>query len=166
MSAAHPMTVNSCAASSSRSPIWLSPPDGDLIERVGERPSSPDAAVQVTPLPHRTCDRPGRVRSKSPRQQPQRVTNLDQFEAFELSTWRTRIVINEGALRCRIIGGAATLASRSKPEHQAYAWELHRMVEAAVDMPAGTVSSRPHAPGRRGLEYVETGLGWDWATKW
>jgi RNA polymerase sigma factor (sigma-70 family) len=70
--------------------------------------------------------------------------HLDQFEArAQLSTWLTRIVVNEAAARRRSAhrGGdgessaaLATLASSDpSPEHQAYACELHRMLEQAVD---------------------------------
>lgn len=69
--------------------------------------------------------------------------HLDQFEArAQLSTWLTRIVINEAARRRSARRGGdgespgvlATLASRDpSPEHQAYACELQRMLERAVD---------------------------------
>ena len=74
-------------------------------------------------------------------------SHLDRFEArSQLSTWLTRIVINEASARRRSSlrvpavrdgessAALAMLASPDpSPEHQAYAWELHRMVEAAVD---------------------------------
>jgi RNA polymerase sigma-70 factor (ECF subfamily) len=60
-----------------------------------------------------------------------------------ISSWLTRIVVNEAAARRRSAhrGGdgessaaLATLASSDpSPEHQAYACELHRMLEQAVD---------------------------------
>jgi RNA polymerase sigma-70 factor, ECF subfamily len=77
--------------------------------------------------------------------------HLAQFEArSRLSTWLTRIVINEASARRRHLtraplnsraadraGQAQTLAAvasvQPSPEHQAYASELQRLLEAAVD---------------------------------
>ena len=78
--------------------------------------------------------------------------HLDQFEArSQLSTWLTRIVINEAmarrrqALRVRTESGGPDgaswaedplerlPASQPDPEHQAYAGELQRVLEDAVD---------------------------------
>jgi RNA polymerase sigma-70 factor (ECF subfamily) len=76
--------------------------------------------------------------------------NLKQFEArAQLSTWLTRIVINEASARRRRLFRTALPARSSapddapleefllsdlpSPEHQAYAGELHRVLEAAVD---------------------------------
>src|SRR5687767_11718172 len=70
--------------------------------------------------------------------------HLDQFEArSRLSTWLTRIVINEASARrrrsirtgsIRNRGGsqhdlAALAATQPSPEHQAYAGELQRLLE-------------------------------------
>ena len=72
--------------------------------------------------------------------------HLDQFEArARLSTWLTRIVIHEAYARLRQHQRQASLASRVAdegpvtagavrgPEHQAYASELQRVIEDAVD---------------------------------
>jgi RNA polymerase sigma-70 factor (ECF subfamily) len=75
--------------------------------------------------------------------------HLGQFESrAQLSTWLTRIVINEAHARRRRNGHAASLAAgtatadrdaeeiasaQPSPEQQAYAGELHRVLEAAVD---------------------------------
>jgi RNA polymerase sigma-70 factor (ECF subfamily) len=79
--------------------------------------------------------------------------HLDQFEArARLSTWLTRIVINEararrrhsirrGSIRDRAaaLHDPATVATtQPTPEHQAYASELQRLLERAVDsLPEG-----------------------------
>lgn len=79
--------------------------------------------------------------------------HLDQFEArSRLSTWLTRIVINEASARrrrsirtgsIRNRGGSqrdlsALAATQPSPEHQAYAGELQRLLERAVDsLPEG-----------------------------
>jgi RNA polymerase sigma-70 factor (ECF subfamily) len=74
-------------------------------------------------------------------------SHLRQFDArARFSTWLTRIAINEAITRARKRGrhvpldeedteiGAAVMASREQdPEHQAFASELGRLVEAAVD---------------------------------
>lgn len=76
--------------------------------------------------------------------------HLDRFEArAQVSTWLTRIVINEACARRRVSsrtlvahrpdnGSApglldAAASSLPSPEHQAYAGELQRMIEDAVD---------------------------------
>ena len=78
--------------------------------------------------------------------------HLDQFEARSaLSTWLTRIVLNEAFARRKSLQRAATMvaaedaengqrtamdkvaSSQPTPEHQAYASELHRLLESAVD---------------------------------
>jgi RNA polymerase sigma-70 factor, ECF subfamily len=72
--------------------------------------------------------------------------HLRQFEArAQLSTWLTRIVINEASARRRRLGQAtrtdetdshaadAVASPVPGPEQQAYAGELHRVLEAAVD---------------------------------
>jgi RNA polymerase sigma-70 factor, ECF subfamily len=75
-------------------------------------------------------------------------SHLDQFESrARLSTWLTRIVIHEAYARRRQQQRQETLASRVAdegsvmprevrgpgPEHQAYASELNRVIEDAVD---------------------------------
>jgi RNA polymerase sigma-70 factor (ECF subfamily) len=76
-------------------------------------------------------------------------THLDQFEArSQISTWLTRIVINEASARRRALalpqrqsdagnepGSAVDAAASSlpSPEHQAYACELQRLIADAVD---------------------------------
>ncbi len=73
-------------------------------------------------------------------------THLHQFEArSRLSTWLTRIVINEAVARRRVdqrptstgslgAGAAADVPSGlPNPEQQAYATELHGLLEAAID---------------------------------
>jgi RNA polymerase sigma-70 factor (ECF subfamily) len=73
--------------------------------------------------------------------------HLRQFESrAQLSTWLTRIVINEAHARRRRVGHASYLPTTTadddaeavacrqpSPEQQAYAGELHRVLEAAVD---------------------------------
>jgi RNA polymerase sigma-70 factor, ECF subfamily len=73
--------------------------------------------------------------------------HLRQFESrAQLSTWLTRIVINEAHARRRRIGHASYLPTAAadgdaeavaspqpSPEQQAYAAELHRVLEVAVD---------------------------------
>ena len=73
--------------------------------------------------------------------------HLHQFEArSQLSTWLTRIVINEASARRRRLDqaqlGAGAAGERTaetvhsahpNPEQQAYADELHRILEEAVD---------------------------------
>lgn len=72
--------------------------------------------------------------------------HLHQFEArSQLSTWLTRIVINEASARRRRLDQAhlasaagegaveAVHSAHPNPEQQAYADELHRILEAAVD---------------------------------
>jgi RNA polymerase sigma-70 factor (ECF subfamily) len=76
--------------------------------------------------------------------------HLRQFESrAQLSTWLTRIVINEACARRRQVSRAGRSETRSaeappgalaaaasslpSPEHQAYAGELQRMIEEAVD---------------------------------
>jgi RNA polymerase sigma-70 factor, ECF subfamily len=73
-------------------------------------------------------------------------THLDQFESrARLSTWLTRIVIHEAYARRRQHQRQASLASRvadegpvtvgvgTGPEHQAYASELQKVIESAID---------------------------------
>jgi RNA polymerase sigma-70 factor (ECF subfamily) len=76
-------------------------------------------------------------------------SHLDQFESrARLSTWLTRIVIHEAYARRRQQQRQESLASRvadegpaapvgsrvfGGPEHQAYASELNRVIEGAVD---------------------------------
>jgi RNA polymerase sigma-70 factor, ECF subfamily len=76
--------------------------------------------------------------------------HLDRFEArSQVSTWLTRIVINEACARRRQASRtgrsetpsgetphgalAAAASALPSPEHQAYAGELQRMIEEAVD---------------------------------
>ena len=176
----HPMTVNSDPAFSSLPPEGLAAaalPDGDVIARVraGER-----ALFEI--LMRRHNQRLYRTARAIVRDEAEvedvlqqaylnAFTNLDQFEArSQLSTWLTRIVINEASARRRssLRRGAArdgsealtTLASPDpSPEHQAYACELHRMVEAAVDSLPEPYRLVFMLRDVEGLTTSETGLG-------
>ena len=88
----------------------------------------------------------------------------------QLSTWLTRIVINEASARRRSSlpavrdgessAALAMLASPDpSPEHQAYAVELHRLVEAAVDSLPEAYRLVFMLRDVEGLSTSETGLG-------
>jgi RNA polymerase sigma-70 factor (ECF subfamily) len=104
--------------------------------------------------------------------------HLDQFEGrSELSTWLTRIVLNEAFARRRTLqrpelrgatedgeNGRPTAmdtvaAAQPTPDHQAYASELHRLVETAVDSLPETYRVVIMLRDIEGLSTSETGLG-------
>ena len=94
--------------------------------------------------------------------------HLDQFEArAQVSTWLTRIVINEAVARRRSSRhgtdrecALARLASPGpSPEHQAYACELQRMLEEAVDSLPEPYRLVFMLRDVEGLSTTETGLG-------
>jgi RNA polymerase sigma-70 factor (ECF subfamily) len=98
--------------------------------------------------------------------------HLDQFEArSQLSTWLTRIVIKAAARRRSSQCGPATrdgessaalatlASSDPSPEHQAYACELQRMLEAAVDSLPERYRLVFMLRDVEGLSTSETGLG-------
>ena len=68
-------------------------------------------------------------------------THLDQFEErSRFSTWLTRIAVNEALARRQKLRATAsrelveqTVTSQPTPEHLAYAAELQRVLEGAVD---------------------------------
>jgi RNA polymerase sigma-70 factor (ECF subfamily) len=151
----HPMTMNSTPASSSVFPEGCAAalPDGDLIARVraGERALFEILMRRHNQRLYRTARAivQDEVEVEDVLQQAylNAFAHLDQFEArSQLSTWLTRIVINEAAARRRSSQrGPATRAGESSaalaalassdpsPEHQAYACELQRLLEDAVD---------------------------------
>jgi RNA polymerase sigma-70 factor (ECF subfamily) len=174
------MTVNSGSASSSPLPDGLAGlPDEDLIARVraGERALFEILMRRHNQRLYRTARAilQDEVEIEDVLQQAylNAFANLDRFEArSQLSTWLTRIVINEAAARRRSSlrspaarGGEssaalATLASSDpSPEHQAYACELHRMVEAAVDSLPEAYRLVFMLRDVEGLSTSETGLG-------
>ena len=175
------MTVNSSAASSSAFPDGLASalPDGDLIDRVraGERALFEVLMRRHNQRLYRTARAiiQDEVEVEDVLQQAylNAFTNLDRFEArSQLSTWLTRIVINEAAARRRSShrvpavrdgespAALALLASPDpSPEHQAYARELHRMVEAAVDSLPEAYRLVFMLRDVEGLSTSETGLG-------
>jgi len=175
------MTVNSSAPASSAFPDRLTSalPDGDLIARVraGER-----ALFEV--LMRRHNQRLYRIARAIVQDEVEvedvlqqaylnAFSHLDRFEArSQLSTWLTRIVINEASARRRSSrrvpagrdgessAALAMLASPDpSPEHQAYAVELHRMVEAAVDSLPEAYRLVFMLRDVEGLSTSETGLG-------
>jgi RNA polymerase sigma-70 factor (ECF subfamily) len=175
------MTVNSSAPSSSAFPDRLTSalPDGDLIARVraGERALFEVLMRRHNQRLYRTARAivQDEVEVEDILQQAylNAFNNLDRFEArSQLSTWLTRIVINEAAARRRsslrvpaVRDGEssavlAMLASPDpSPEHQAYASELHRMVEAAVDSLPEAYRLVFMLRDVEGLSTSETGLG-------
>ena len=104
--------------------------------------------------------------------------HLDQFEArAQLSTWLTRIVINEATARRRRAarapsrpgpagaGGESEAApervasAQPDPEHQAYALELRRILEDAIDGLPESYRLVFMLRDVEGLSTSETGLG-------
>jgi RNA polymerase sigma-70 factor (ECF subfamily) len=105
-------------------------------------------------------------------------THLDQFEErSQFSTWLTRIVLNEAfGRRQKLLGESnAMLASgvdshsgevmeriaspQPDPEHQAYAQELRRVLEEAVDTLPDTYRTVFMLRDIEGLSTSETGQG-------
>src|SRR5262245_59213278 len=174
------MTVHSIAASSSAFPDRLTSalPDGDLIARVraGERALFEVLMRRHNQRLYRTAraivQDEAEVEDVLQQAYVNAFANLDQFEArSQLSTWLTRIVINEasarrrssrrrGAARDGSQAALATLASSDpSPEHQAYACELHRMVEAAIDSLPEPYRLVFMLRDVEGLSTAETGFG-------
>jgi RNA polymerase sigma-70 factor (ECF subfamily) len=177
----HPMTMNSPAAPSSAPPEGPAAalPDRDLIARVraGERGLFEILMRRHNQRLYRTARAivQDEVEVEDVLQQAylNAFAHLDQFEArSQLSTWLTRIVINEAAARRRSSqygpatrdgessAALATLASADpSPEHQAYACELQRLLEAAVDSLPERYRLVFMLRDVEGLSTSETGLG-------
>jgi RNA polymerase sigma-70 factor (ECF subfamily) len=102
-------------------------------------------------------------------------THLEQFEErSQFSTWLTRIAVNEAIARRqkrrtvlsmtenvdeRSANAAEMTSSQPTPEHQAYARELQRVLEAAVDELPDSYRSVFMLRDIEGLSTSETGEG-------
>jgi len=97
-------------------------------------------------------------------------THLDQFEErSQFSTWLMRITLNEAFSRRRKLQQAdreekegvmeTVMSPQPDPEHQAYARELHRVLEDAVDALPETYRTVFMLRDIEGLSTSETGEG-------